>query len=133
MKKSSVNPIQDGPFRGCSWMDLSRESNYIVDAVMWPKFSNSSISMRDVIKFGQKNQLFLGVVLVQVQFKFGTSTRYGLEILHQCGKRVKIKSQKFSGANSYVCRSCRGKTGSESLFEPPSLMENFIFLCSEFL
>ena len=34
---------------------------------MWPKFSNSSISMRDVIKFGQKNQLFLGVVLVQVQ------------------------------------------------------------------
>ena len=48
--------------------------------------------MRDVIKFGQKNQLFLGVVLVQVQFKFGTSTRYGLEILHQCGKRVKIKS-----------------------------------------
>ena len=28
---------------------LSRESNYIVDVVMWPKFGNSSISMRDVI------------------------------------------------------------------------------------
>ena len=28
---------------------LSRESNYIVDVVMWPKFGNSSISMREVI------------------------------------------------------------------------------------
>ena len=28
---------------------LSRDSNYIVDVVMWPKFGNSSISMRDVI------------------------------------------------------------------------------------
>ena len=28
---------------------LSRESNYIVDMVMWPKFGSSSISMREVI------------------------------------------------------------------------------------
>ena len=28
---------------------LSRDSNYFVDVVMWPKFSNSSISMREVI------------------------------------------------------------------------------------
>ena len=28
---------------------LSRESNYTVDVVMWPKFGNSSISMREVI------------------------------------------------------------------------------------
>ena len=28
---------------------LSRYSNYIVDVVMWPKFGNSSISMREVI------------------------------------------------------------------------------------
>ena len=28
---------------------LSRESNYIVNAVMWPKFDNRSISMREVI------------------------------------------------------------------------------------
>ena len=27
----------------------SRDSNYIVDVVMWPKFGNSSISMREVI------------------------------------------------------------------------------------
>ena len=28
---------------------LSRDSNYIVDLVMWLKFGNSSISMREVI------------------------------------------------------------------------------------
>ena len=28
---------------------LSRYSNYIVDVVMWPKFGNSSISMREDI------------------------------------------------------------------------------------
>ena len=28
---------------------LSRDSNYIVDVVMWPKFVNSSISMREGI------------------------------------------------------------------------------------
>ena len=28
---------------------LSRDSNYILDAVMWSKFGNSSISMREVI------------------------------------------------------------------------------------
>ena len=27
---------------------LSRDSNYIVDVVMWPKFGNSSIYMREV-------------------------------------------------------------------------------------
>ena len=28
---------------------LSRDSNYIVDVFMWPKFGNSSISMRELI------------------------------------------------------------------------------------
>ena len=28
---------------------LSRDSNYIVDAFMWPKFGNSSTGMREVI------------------------------------------------------------------------------------
>ena len=28
---------------------LSRGSNYIVDVFMWPKFGNSSFSMREVI------------------------------------------------------------------------------------
>ena len=29
---------------------LSRESNYIVDVVMWPKFGKCSVSMREVIR-----------------------------------------------------------------------------------
>ena len=29
---------------------LSRDSNYIVDVFMWPKFGNCSISMREVIR-----------------------------------------------------------------------------------
>ena len=30
--------------------NLSRDSNYNVDVVMWPKFGDSSISMKEVIK-----------------------------------------------------------------------------------
>ena len=43
---------------------LYRDSNYIVDVVMGPKFGNSSISIREVIitstlqGFDQKNQFF---------------------------------------------------------------------------
>ena len=44
---------------------------------------------------------------------------YNLEILHQYGKRVKTKNQKDLGANSFICRSYRGKTGSGGLFAPP--------------
>ena len=34
---------------------LSRDSNHIVDVVMWPKFDNYSISMREVIKISYKD------------------------------------------------------------------------------
>ena len=43
---------------------------------------------------------------------------HDLEILHQCGKRVKIKSQKVLGAKPYVCGRYRGKTGRKA-FRPP--------------
>ena len=51
---------------------LSRDSKFIVNVVMWPKFDDSSISMREVIisilqGCDQKKLLFWGVVLVQVQ------------------------------------------------------------------
>ena len=49
-----------------------------------------------------------------------TDTRHNLEVLHQCGKRVKNKCQKVLGANFYVCRNDRRKTG-RSLFAPPIL------------
>ena len=51
--------------------------------------------------------------------KLGTVILY-LEILHQCGKRVKTKSQKVFWGNSKVCRSYRGKTGGGGgTFCPP--------------
>ena len=56
--------------------------------------------------------------MVQVQW-FGTGARYGLEILRQCGKMVKTKSQKVLSPNSYVCRGWRGKSG-RGHFCPPS-------------
>ena len=52
---------------------LSRDSNYNVNVVMWPKFGNSSISVREVIitsivqGFDQFYCFFWGVVLVQAQ------------------------------------------------------------------
>ena len=51
--------------------------------------------------------------------KFGTSTRNKLEILHQCGKGVKVKSQKVLGTNSNVCRSYKGKTGRWTFLPTP--------------
>ena len=51
---------------------LSRDSNYIVDVILWPKFGNSRISMREVTitsvlwGFDQKKNIFWGVLLVQV-------------------------------------------------------------------
>ena len=59
------------------------------------------------------------MVLAQVQ-QFGTGTRYGFKILHHCGKRIKTKIQKVLGANFYVCRSYRGKTGRRGPFWPPT-------------
>ena len=103
----------------------SRDSNYIVDMVMWSKFDNSSISIREVIiasillGFDQKNQCSWGVLLVQVQ-QFETRTRYGFEILHQCDKRVKSKTKKILEANFYICRSYREKTRETGLNCPPS-------------
>ena len=48
---------------------LSGDSNYIVDVVMWPKFGNSNISIREVIRtsilqgLDQKKTLFLRIGL----------------------------------------------------------------------
>ena len=52
---------------------LSPHLKYIIDVVMWPKFGNSSISIKKVMTSilegfdQQKNQFFWGVLFVQVQ------------------------------------------------------------------
>ena len=52
------------PVDGVTNKILSRDSQYIVDEFMWPKFRNSSISMREVItisilRIWPEKQLFL--------------------------------------------------------------------------
>ena len=114
-------------FSGVTSKILSLQSNYIVDVVTWPKFRNPSISMKEVIitssleGFDKKNWFFWGVVLVQVQ-QFGADTRYKLEVLHQCGKRVKTKSQKVLGSNLYGCRSYKEKTGRGGFLVPHPIL-----------
>ena len=104
---------------------LSHDSNYIVDMVMWPKFGNSSISMREVILtsilegLDQKNCLFWGIGKYPFSwFRFNNlKLTLGMD-LKFCTKRVKGKSQKVFRANSNICRSYRGKTGKEGPFRP---------------
>ena len=61
------------PVDGVTNKFISRDSNCIVDLLMWPKFGNSSISLRELITtsilsgFDQKNRFFWGMVLVHVQ------------------------------------------------------------------
>ena len=73
---------------------ISRDSNHIVDVVIWPKFDNFNYFITSISS--PKKTIFWGVLLAQVQW-FRTSTRYGLQILHLCDKRFKTK---FLGANS---------------------------------
>ena len=60
--------------------------NYIVDVVMWPKFSNCNISMKEVII----TSIFLRGALGSSSVIWDC-TRNGLEILHMA-KRVKLKA-----------------------------------------
>ena len=95
--------------------NLSCDSNYNVDAIMWTKLGNSSTSIREVIitsiikGFNQMNQIFER----WSWFKLVIWTKHSVWSwnFHQCVKRVRTKSQKVLGANSYICRSYRQKTG----------------------
>ena len=75
----------------------SRDWNCIVNAVMWQKFSDSSVSIRVVlitsILWGcdPKNNFFEEWSWFKFN-NFDSDYRYGFEILQQCGKR----SQKVS-------------------------------------
>ena len=70
--------------------------------VMWPKFGNSSIYIREVIitsvleGFDQKNRFFWGVALVQVQW-FGTGLDTNLKFHISLLKVLKLKARKFWG------------------------------------
>ena len=83
---------------GVTKKNLFGQSNFTIAMDMWPKFDNSGSSMREVImpsileRFDQEIHFFWGMLFVHW---FGTGTRYDSEIMHKCGKRVKIKVRKF--------------------------------------
>ena len=103
---------------------LPRYSNYIVDVFMWPKFGNCSFLWEKLSQPQFYKDLTRKTAFFErwSWFKFinlGVTLGRKIEILHQCGKRVKTKSQKVLGGNSYICRSYRGKTG-RGAFLPPT-------------
>ena len=79
---------------------LSHDSYYIMDVVMWPKFGNSCIRVREVIitsiilGVDQKNCLFWGVVLVQ---NLGLALGTNLQFYTSLSKRLKLKVRRFFG------------------------------------
>ena len=73
---------------------LLRDSNYLVDLVIWPKFGNSSISTTEVI--------FTFIFEGWPCFKFnnlGHVVGMIFEFLQQCDKKVKTKNQKVLKAH----------------------------------
>ena len=92
----------------------TRESNYIVDMVIWPKFGNSSTSMREVIitsmlqGFDQKNDFFEGWSWFEF-YNLRLAQGMTLKFYTGLAKGLKTKSQKVFGASFYVCRNYREK------------------------
>ena len=98
-------------------------SNYIVDALMWLKFVTvaflwEKLSQPQFYKDLTRKTAFLrGGLGSSSIIRLGLGTN--LKLYTSVGKGLKLKSQKYLGANSYICRSYRGKTG-RGLFVLPS-------------
>ena len=96
---------------------LSRDSDYVADVVIWPNFGYYHFNERschnlNFMRIWPKISLFWGVALFEGQL-CGTGIRYSLKSLRQFGKRVKTKSQKVRGVNSYICWDYRRNTVRE--------------------
>ena len=87
----------------------SCDQGLVTIAFLWEKLS--------------QHQFYKDLTRKKTFFKGCSWKKGSLETLHQFGKRVKAKSQKVLGANSYVCRNYRGKTGRVA-FSPPSPILN---------
>ena len=80
---------------------LSHYWNWAVDMVMWPKFVNSSISLREIIitsfLYGfdkKKKQIFLSMVLVQFIY-LGLVIVINLKFYISLVKELKLKVKNF--------------------------------------
>ena len=83
---------------------LSRNSNYIIDVVMWPKFGNCSICMRKVIITSFYKDLTRKVAFLEgwSLFKFnnlGLALSANLKFYISVAKESKLKVRMFWGPN----------------------------------
>ena len=104
---------------------LSRDSNYTVDVIMWPKYGKSSISMREVIitsnlwKFHKKNPFFDG----WFWFKFnnlGLALGKNLKFYTSMAKGLKLTVRKFWGLTPTFAEVTGQKLVGSIL--PPSIL-----------
>ena len=108
---------------------LSRDSNCIVYMVMWPKLSNSSISMREVIitsilqGFHQKNYFFLRGGLGSSFNNLGLPLGMTLKFYTSVAKGLKLKLRKFWGLSFTFEEFTGEKTGKGASFALPTLPE----------
>ena len=81
---------------------LSLNLNYTVDVVMWPKFGNSSISLREVIitsilwGFDQRNHFFKGWSRLKFN-NLGLALGMTLKFYTSAAKGLKLKVRTFCG------------------------------------
>ena len=98
---------------------LSRDSYYIIDVVMWQKFGNSSISMREVYHNLNFIRIWPEKPLAGCSwFKFnnlGLALGIALKFYVSVTKGLKLKVFR---ASSYDCGSYRGKTGRGPFWLP---------------
>ena len=103
---------------------LWRDSNYIAEVIMWPKFGNSSISMREVTitsilwGFDQNKRFFEGWCWFKfnnLRLALGMTFKFYASMV----KGLKLKVKRFGGVTSYVCRSYRRETGRGTFLPPP--------------
>ena len=80
---------------------LSRDSNYVVDVFMWPKFGNSSIGMREVITtlikdLTRKTTYFEGWSWLKFN-NLGLALGMNVKFCTRVAKGLKLRVRKFWG------------------------------------
>ena len=94
---------------------LSRDLNYIVDVFIWPKFGNSSISMRVFYKdLNRKTAFFEGWSWFRLN-NLGLAPGTNLKLCNSVAKGLKLKLRNFWRLIPSFVEDYRRKTG-----KPPS-------------
>ena len=114
---------------------LSPDLSYIIDALIWPKFGNSSISIGEVIitsllqGFDEKSRFFEGwswFKFINLRLVLGTAFRFYIHV----AKGLKLKVRKFCGLSHMIVEVTVGKTGKGPFvpcpLPPPPFILNMV-------